>query len=142
MPTYDYKCATCSRRREVFLKLADINSSVYCNHCGQAMNRQLAAPFVRGDTVSYDCPITGNRIEGRRAHEENLRRHGCRVLEPGETEQYKARNAELDQQFEAKIEESADRFIAGLPTDKRDRLAAEMEGGLTTEVVRSAPTFA
>lgn len=139
MPTYDYKCPTCARKREVFLKLDDLNSSVYCNHCGQGMNRQLSAPFVRGDTVAYDCPITGKRIEGRKAHEENLKQHGCRILEPGETEQFKRRRTEDEQKLEAAVEETADRFISQLPTEKRDRLAGEMEGGFTTEVVRTTP---
>lgn len=140
MPMYDYKCPTCTKKRAVFLKLDDLNSTVYCQFgCGSAMNRQISAPFVRGDYQAYDCPITGKRIEGKRAHEENLKQHGCRILEPGETESHKQRRAQEDQRLEMAVEETADRFISSLPTEKRDRLAGEMEGGLTTEVVRSTP---
>jgi hypothetical protein len=85
--------------------------------------------------------VTGKWIEGRKAHEENLKVTGCRILEPGETRD-KARQREADDaRLEAAIEETADRFIAELPTEKRDRLAAEMEGGLTAQVERSTPNF-
>ncbi len=43
-------------------------------------------PRVSGDFAAYDCPITGKSIEGRVAHEENLKRHDCRILESGEKE--------------------------------------------------------
>jgi hypothetical protein len=49
-------------------------------------------PQVSGDFAAYDCPITGKSIEGRVAHEENLRRHDCRILETGEKED-NSRNA-------------------------------------------------
>lgn len=140
MPVHDYKCQTCFRRREVFLKIADLNSTVYCQ-CGQPMLRQMAAPYVRGDYPAYECPVTGKMIEGRAAHEENLRRTGCRILEPGETENYKRECVAAEERLDRSLEETADRFIAGLPTEKRDRLAAEMEGGLTTTIERSAPKF-
>jgi putative FmdB family regulatory protein len=138
---YDYKCSVCKRGRSVFLKLADINSSVFCQHCGFSMNRQISAPFVRGDLPAYECPVTGRMIEGRRAHEENLKQTGCRIWEPGETAERARKRAEADAKLESAIEETADQFIAGLPTEKRDRLAAEMEGGLTAQVERSTPNF-
>lgn len=49
----------------------------------------LPAPQISPDYAAYDCPVTGRMIEGRRAHRENLKQHGCRVLEPGETEQHR-----------------------------------------------------
>lgn len=39
---------------------------------------------VLRDYESYNCPITGKLIEGRKAHRENLEKHGCRIFEPGE----------------------------------------------------------
>lgn len=58
-------------------------------------------PFVSGDYQPYDCPITGRTIDGRKEHRENLARHGCRLLEKGETdwhrktaEEYRARDYE------------------------------------------------
>tara|TARA_R110000787_G_C13367192_1_gene440537 strand:+ start:883 stop:1206 length:324 start_codon:yes stop_codon:yes gene_type:complete len=46
----------------------------------------FATPKVIGDYAAYECPVTGSVIEGRRAHTENLKRTGCRLLEPGEKE--------------------------------------------------------
>lgn len=141
MPMYDYKCSVCGRKREVMLKLSDLSSPVYCQRDGFAMSRMLSAPYVQNDYPAYTCPVTGERIEGRRAHEENLKRTGCRILEPGESDAYRRSLAHAEDDLDAKIDETADRLITSLPTEKRDRLAAEMEGGLDTQLERSAPKF-
>lgn len=142
MPVHDYKCATCSSKREVFLKIADLGSTVYCQKCGQPMLRQVSAPYVRGDYEPYESPVKpGTWICGRRQHEEHLRETGCRVLEPGESTAYQRKLVRDDEKLEQSLEETADKFITELPTEKRDRLAAEMEGGLTTTIERSTPTF-
>lgn len=138
MPLHDYKCATCGKRREVFLKIEDMGSTVYCK-CGQPMLRQLAAPYVRGDYPPYECPVTGKVIEGRRAHEENLKATGCRILEPGESQAHAKRLAKAEEEFDAKLEASIDEEIAKLPSEKRERLAAEMDGGLTAQIERITP---
>lgn len=36
------------------------------------------------DYEGYDCPVTGKWVEGRAAHRENLKKHGCHILEKGE----------------------------------------------------------
>jgi|GEM_PF-6589057 len=51
-----------------------------------AKRSRFAAPAVIGDYAAYECPVTGKIIDGRRAHAENLKATGCRVLEPGEKE--------------------------------------------------------
>ncbi len=43
---------------------------------------------IARDYEAYECPVTGNMIEGRSAHRENLKQHGCRIFEPGEREQF------------------------------------------------------
>lgn len=136
MPVHDYKCATCGKRREVFLKIADLNSTVYCK-CGQPMLRQVAAPYVRGDLPPYDCPVTGQIIEGRRAHEENLKRTGCRILEPGESAAHKKFLEREEERLDKALDETADKFIAELPSEKKEQLAAEMERGVTAVVTRA-----
>lgn len=140
MPVFDYKCPVCSRGREVFLKPADVNSSVYCR-CGSAMNKQISTPYVRGDYAPYECPVTGKMIEGRRAHEENLKRTGCRVLEPGESAGYSRAVERENERFDQMIEQTAEELIAALPSEKKERLAAEMDAGLTAEIVRDTPQF-
>lgn len=46
--------------------------------------REPRAPAVWNDIGSYACPITGREIGSRSTHRDNLRQHGCRVIEPGE----------------------------------------------------------
>ena len=137
MPLYLYKCPTCSRKRDILKRIADLDRAEHCLHCGFAMNRQLAAPMVRGDYPGYNCPITGNWIEGRRAHEDNLKRHGCRVLEPGETEGVKRAAAAAAVAEEEAIDDTVEEFFETLPTAKKEQLAAEVENGLDLQVVRN-----
>lgn len=62
---------------------------------------QGGAAFVVSDYAGYTCPITDTWVEGRAAHRENLKRHGCRVLEKGETrDAAKVRDRELDRACE------------------------------------------
>jgi|GEM_PF-1300449 len=62
----------------------------------------FAAPRIASDYQAYDCPVTGTMIEGRTAHRENLKRQGCRLLEPGETRTAAKRQEES---FEAGLRE-------------------------------------
>lgn len=137
MPIYSYKCPTCARKRDVFKRIADLDRVENCLNCGFAMNRQLAAPMVRGDYPGYDCPITGKWIEGRRAHEENLKKHGCRVYEPGETEAGKRRRAAEEAALDSAVESTVEEFVETLPTAKKERLAAEIESGLDVQLTRN-----
>ena len=66
----------------------------------------LSAPRILSDYEAYECPVSGKSIEGRRAHEENLKATGCRVLERGEKED-NARNAQIAAQAEDKIRDKA-----------------------------------
>jgi putative FmdB family regulatory protein len=140
MPLYDYRCPQ-GHKREVMLRLADINSPVFCQCDGSKMERQVSAPMVIGDYPGYECPVSGAWIEGRKAHQENLKRTGCRILEPGETDNNKRQLERENEALDQRLEATADEFIAKLPTEKRDRLAAEMEGGLTATIERSTPSL-
>ena len=53
----------------------------------------LTSPRIVSDYAPYECPVTGKIIEGRAAHEENLKRTNCRLLEPGEKEDNIKRHA-------------------------------------------------
>jgi len=137
MPIYLYKCPVCATRQDIVKPLAELDREEGCPRCANAMLRQICAPAVHGDLEGYDCPITGARIEGRRAHEENLRKHGCRVLEPGESDEVRRRQQDEEQKLDSQLDESIGRAITALPTEKLDRLKAEMDHGLGLDVVRS-----
>jgi putative FmdB family regulatory protein len=135
MPLYDYRCQTCGTMQAVFKRIDERDLPEVC-HCFGQMKRVFSAPAVRGDYAGYECPITGAWIEGKRAHEENLKRHGCRVLEAGETSAVAKYRQQEDEAFERAIGETVDAEIARMPARKREALAAEMEAGVTADIVR------
>jgi len=136
MPTYQFQCLECFGKFDRFLKLSEYDQPQTCPSCNAPAQRQICAPAVMGDYPPYTCPITGTLIEGRRAHQENLKKHGCRVLEPGETEGVKRQRAQEEANFDKAIETTAEQLFASLPTEKKEKLAAEMEAGVTATVVR------
>lgn len=66
-------------------------------------------PYIAGDYKTYDCPITGRPIDGRVEHEENLRKHGCRIHEAGEFEDVKKNGQKrINASIDAAIDKSVD----------------------------------
>ena len=125
MPVYSYRCK-CGGQKEVVKKVAELDREERCYYCGGLMERViLHAPNVQGDYPGYECPVTGRWIEGRKAHQENLERHGCRVLEKGETEDQKRRLAEEDQKLETALGDTVGELIAAMPVEKVSRMAEE-----------------
>jgi len=137
MPMYSYRCGACGAAQDVFKAIKDLDLAEPCARCGTVMTRQICAPTVRGDYPGYACPITGNWIEGRRAHEENLRKHNCRVYEAGELDDHKAQRAAEDAAFDRSIEATVEEFVEKLPARKREQLAVELENGADVGVVRA-----
>ncbi len=101
------------------------------------MEKRIVAPTVRGDYPGYDCPVTGKWIEGRRAHEENLKARGARVLEPGETNAYKQAVAREDAELERSIGETVDAEIAAMPARKQEQLITELSAGADVSYQRA-----
>lgn len=137
MPTYTYSCPKCRKSRDILKRVADLNRVEYCILDDSVMLRQLSAPAVRGDFAPYDCPITGKMISGRREHAENLARHGCRILEPGETSSVVSSRKSAEASLDLAIEATAEKFVHSLPVEKRDRLCAELEAGISADIVRN-----
>lgn len=141
MPMYSYKCPVCSAGRDILKPIAEIDRTEHCHKCNFAMNRQVVAPRVRPDLPGYACPVTGAWIEGRRQHEENLARTGCRLLEPGESDTAMRKRREADEQFLETVAETAVAEVHNMPAVKREKLCAELEGGLGLAVERSTPNL-
>ena len=70
------------------------------------------------------------------AHEENLRRHGCRVLEPGETDGARRATQKSEADLDKSVDETVERFYDALPSDKRAALATEVINGASATVER------
>jgi len=77
----------------------------YDNPRGKSRQR-VAGPYVQGDYKSYECPITGDLIDGKREHAQNLEKHGCRVHEKGEFEDVKQHGR---QRYEAELDRAIDK---------------------------------
>lgn len=74
------------------------------------------AAYVSSDIEGYTCPVTGKFVDGRRDHRENLKRTGCRVLEPGEKDQFiKERPREAERNAERAADFLSDRIAERWP---------------------------
>ena len=100
------------------------------------MERRLCATAVSVDYAGYACPITGTWVEGKRAHQENLKRHGCRVLETGETEEARSRRRQEETALDRGVDETVEQYWEALPTDKREALATAVTTGLDVSIER------
>lgn len=138
MPLYTYRCHSCFHATAAFRKVEDRYNAPPCDECSSTdMHKILDAPAVRGDYAPYECPITGKWIEGRRAHEENLARHGCRVIESGEREEITRRKAREEETLLADVDRTVEAEIHSWEPRKREKLAAELEGGIDASIVRN-----
>lgn len=136
MPTYLYQCPACATRRDIFKSLANLDRSEPCEACQTPMERKLSAPRVLGDYPGYECPISGRWIEGRRAHQENLKRHGCRVLENGETEAFRQSKKQEELALDKAVDSTVEQFYETLPTEERQALATAVQSGLDVAIER------
>lgn len=137
MPLYTFACKACGYRDRMFRKIAERNDETLCGVCNAEMQRVLEAPRVATDYAGYDCPVTGKWVEGRRAHEENLKRTGCRLLEPGESRQAAQQAQAEDDGFADSIAESAARTVASWDSAKQERLANELAAGVDVTLTRA-----
>lgn len=137
MPLYEYKCLNGHKFSRV-LPLKDYKEVQYCE-CGIVAEKVLSLPqvFVRAE-VHYRCPITDIPITSAKAHEENLKKHGCRVYESGETEAFKRRRQKEDEALEERISETAVQIVEQLPSETREQLGRELESGLTPTTMRQS----
>lgn len=136
MPVYQFRCVECEGVQDIYLPIARRNEKQYCKACGGPAVREVTAAFVTGDYEAYQCPITGKEIRGRRAHEDNLKRHDCRVLEPGEKEQNLRNRARQEAELDKKVDATVDEFFTKLPTAKKEKLVNEVAAGASVTVVR------
>lgn len=134
MPLYDYICEK-GHKFELSHPIADCELPHNCA-CGTLAIRQMSAPRVRGDYAGYTCPITEKWIEGRKAHEENLKLHGCRVLEPGEYAAAKGRRESMNSALEDKLVDTAILDLQTMPDQKFEILAGELTRGGDVDFAR------
>ena len=135
MPLYDYQCVE-GHRHELFHPLAELDTTHICPTCRGVLHRCLSAPRVFGDYPGYNCPNTGRWVEGKRAHLENLKRQGCRILEPGESDAARNRIKAEEAAFDKSLDNTVEELVASLPPRQMEQLASEVQHGVTATVER------
>lgn len=139
MPLYSYACPQHGQFSEI-IPMAESSLPQLCPTCSTASPRQLSRPRIVTDYPGYNCPVTDRWIEGRAAHQENLKVTGSRILEPGEKEASAAYRQREQEGFENRLADTAERLYEGLPSEKREKLAAELTSGLDISYERSTVT--
>ena len=124
MPFFDYKCVECNHKVEIYFKIEE--REYKCPRCNKPMIKLMPSPAVRGDYEPYNCPITGKLISGKREHEENLKRHHCRVLESGEARDAARVRAEADKTLEDKVCDTIAREVEAMSPRQQEQLALEL----------------
>jgi len=72
----------------------------------------LPRVMISRDYETYNCPVTGRPIDGKREHLANLERTGCRILEPGEKEHNeRTRKERAEQALEKQIDQIVNQTV-------------------------------
>ena len=127
MPLYDIICDA-GHRSERFIPLENFEAPIICS-CQLPARRVISAPMFTVDSTGYHCPITGDWIGSKSAHRENLAKHGCRVLETGETEEASRRKKEADESLDRAIEDTVEKTIESWDSAKKEQLSNELING-------------
>lgn len=140
MPLHSFRCAT-GHVFDAYQPSDRLDSTMACEKCKLMAEKVFLTPpmgFVRAD-IHYDSPIDGRPITNYQQHVEDLRRSNCVPYEPG-IKQDQERNArEHEEAVERAVDQTVEREIALMPTKKREKLTAELEGGMTAAPERITP---
>lgn len=102
-----------------------------------AGKRIFAAPMFFGiKDVCYDSPIDGSPITSMAARREDLARNNCVEYDPEMRKDYTRRIEADERRLEQSVDTLLDKEISAMPSRKREKLAAEMESGMTADIVR------
>lgn len=141
MPLHSFRCQT-GHVFDAYQPVDKLDSTMACAQC-KAMAEKvfLTAPmgFVRGD-VCYDSPIDGRHITSYHEHIEDLKRADCVPYEPGIKQDQERKAKQSEEALERSVEQTVEKEIATMPAVKREKLAAELQGGMSAEPVRLTPS--
>lgn len=102
----------------------------------RGMTKSQVMVITRGE-VGYESPTTGATITSEKARREDLARSGCIEYDPEMKTDQKRRIAESEAKLDKQFDESIDKAISTLSSDKRAKLESEMAGGLDVEILRT-----
>lgn len=99
--------------------------------------RAFATPMVFvSPNICYDSPIDGRPITSMQARIEDLKRSGCMEYDPEMRKDTIRRQQEADAELEKSVDSFVEQQFEAMPARKKESLAAELESGVTTEIVR------
>jgi hypothetical protein len=135
MTAYTYKC----EEHGIFEKIMPIREhkrSVYCA-CGRMAFQVIQAPMlIIPKNMQFKSPIDGTPITSEKAWREDMARSNCIEYDPGMRQDVDRRVQESDRQLDRFVDETVDKEIAAMPTQRREKLETELNLGLTAETVR------
>ena len=135
MPTYEFVCPE-GHKFERVLRVADYNVPQGCD-CGLYAERKISIPMVFvSQEIRYESPIDGKVISTRQQRQEDLARNNCVEYDPEMKRDAARKQAERDAKLDRAVDETVEREIHNMSPRSREKLAAELEGGITAEVVR------
>lgn len=80
MPIYLMGCKHCDHTEDIYRSVAEMDKDLP-EHCGEAMQRRITAPYVVDDIQPYRSMCDGSMITSRSQHRAHLKAHG--VIEMG-----------------------------------------------------------
>jgi putative FmdB family regulatory protein len=136
MPTYEYVC-TKGHKFDRVLKVADCQKPQKCE-CGSKGKKIISAPMVFvSPEIRYTSPIDGKVIATRQQRQDDLARNNCIPYDPGMKQDADRRQRESEMKLEKSLDATVEKQIHDMPSRKREKLVAELQGGVTAEYARS-----
>lgn len=137
MPLHDFMCERGHVTEEYVAQGVD---EITCPCYLPAKKVFLTAPmaFVQAD-ICYDSPIDGRPITSKQARQEDLARSGCVPYDPEMKTDHMRRLRDQERALEDAVDRTVDEAIAKMPARKRERLDAELQGGMDASIDRITP---
>lgn len=136
MPIYEYSCS-CGKDFDRYLPVAQYLSPQTCE-CGQIAQKVIRTPpigFVQQD-ICYDSPIDGRPITSMAARKEDLARANCVEYDPEMRKDADRARERSQMELEAKVDTFVEQEFEKMPSVKREKLTAELENGVSADILR------
>lgn len=135
MPIYEYVCPE-GHKFQKFLRVADCSIPQSCE-CGYYARKVISAPMIFvSQEIRYESPIDGKVITTRQQRQDDLARHGCIPYDPEMKKDAARRQVESEKKLEAAMDATVEKTIHAMPARKREKLTAELQGGVTADYAR------
>jgi hypothetical protein len=139
MPIHDHRCSG-GHVFERYVSCDDLHLLQRCE-CGEPAQRvylRFPMSFVQKD-IHYQSPIDGRPITTKQARLNDLAANDCVEYDPSLKAYGERRRQQEQAALERSIDETVEREIQTMPTRKREKLTAELDGGMDVEVTRQSP---